>query len=305
MTNTNTTSDRTAYIPSAEDLATVATALSAHLGTEVTVEATPAPIPAPTTGSALVSAVEAFWAALVARHPELPAKVVVVTGSGSVKGGLIRGHWAMGRWTADAERIPELFVSGERIADGPVGVATTVIHEAAHALLQARGDLTGGTSRQGRYHTKGGFAAAAEELGLIAPAKADPVLGFSDCTMAPATEELYAAEIADLGTALGTAHIRSITAEDLMAGAIAIGFIMGGFLVCVPWWLGDDPATLWGTLGGKVTKPRARRTYRRSVVLACECREVRLPAELAGELAEVACSRCGGALAAKAEEVAS
>src|SRR5687767_12591302 len=110
-------------------------------------------------GSELVAAVETFWAAVCERHPELPANVIVVTGSGKVRGGLIRGHWARDRWvgTHEGPRMPEMFVSGERMADGGRGVATTIIHEAAHALLQARGDESGGTSRQGRYHTKAGF----------------------------------------------------------------------------------------------------------------------------------------------------
>lgn len=65
---------------------------------------------------------------------------------------LRRGHWAADRWIAGGEyRTPELFVAGERIADGATAVATTIIHEAVHALLHARGDTTGGTSRQGPY----------------------------------------------------------------------------------------------------------------------------------------------------------
>lgn len=50
------------------------------------------------------------------------------------------------------------------------------------------GDLTGGKSRQGRYHTRKGFAAT-EELGLVAPEVADATLGFSDCTMPDETAE--------------------------------------------------------------------------------------------------------------------
>jgi hypothetical protein len=113
-----------------------------------------------------------------------------------------RGHWSSDRWTAGDERAHEMFVAGERIADGAVGAATTIIHEAAHALLHARGDHTCGTSRQGRYHTRKGFAAVAEEMGLVAPAKAHATLGFSDCTMSDATAEEYATELAELEAAL-------------------------------------------------------------------------------------------------------
>jgi hypothetical protein len=247
-----------------------------------------------TTGSELVAAIETFWAALVARHPELPSQVIVVTGSGRVQGGLIRGHWAADRWQvlADEVRAPELFVSGERIADGGRGVATTIIHEAAHALLIARGDRTGGTSRQGRYHTKSGFAATAIELGLVPPAKADAVLGFSDCTMPDETAEAFAAEIAALDEALG-ARIVMVDLAELIAAAIAVGAILGGLQVIVPWWKVDDVISMWGTLGGGVRRPAPRQTRRPRVVFACECREIKVAADEADDFEGLDCRHCG------------
>jgi hypothetical protein len=252
-----------------------------------------------TTGSELVAAIETFWAAVAERHPELPQRVIAVTGSGKVRGGTVLGHWAKGRWTTEDGRAPELFISGERMSDGGRGVATTVIHEAAHALLQARGDEDGGTSRQGRYHTKGGFGAAAVELGLELPETPDATLGFSDCTMPDITAEQYTAEIKSLDEALG-AHIMMVTLEKLQAWAVVIGLIMGGYQTIIPWWLKSDVAGVWVGLGGGVAMPRAPRVRRPRVVLACGCREIKLPEAEAAELEDLQCVRCDTALERRA-----
>lgn len=249
-----------------------------------------------TTGSELVAAVETFWSAIAARHPELPARVVAITGSGKVRGGLILGHWAAGAWTADTARLPELFVSGENMARGGFYVATTLLHEAAHALLQARGDITGGTSRQGRYHTKSGFGAAAVEMGLTPPATPDATLGFSACTMPDDTAIVYAAEIMLLDAAL-TARIATITTAELCAAAIAVGAILGGLNVIVPWWITDDAATLWGSLGGTIKTPRApRKPARIKVELTCGCRSIKVWDNEAADFIDLSCARCHCAL---------
>ncbi len=252
------------------------------------------PLPTPTTGSAIVAAIEAFWAAIVQRHPELPSEVVVITGSGAVRGGLIRGRWATAQWRTTGGRLPELFVSGERMDDGAEGVAATVLHEAAHALLQARGDDTLGTSRQGRYHN-GRFVAAAEELGLQGPKSPDPILGFSNCTITNETVAEYAAEIVELALALG-ASIEWVTIEKLRSAALAVGWIMGGLVTIVPWWRQDDPVAMWGVLGGGVRAPRATRTRRPRVVLQCGCRIVHVRHDEAADWLDLDCRRCGEAL---------
>jgi hypothetical protein len=210
----------------------------------------------PVMGSDLVAAIESFWSAIVERHPELPAHVIVVTGSGSGKRRMTRGHWARDRWTVGEGRAPELFIAGERIAEGAVLVAQTIIHEAAHGLLLARGDDTAGTSRGGSYHN-GRFVKAATELGLAKPAETDSVIGWSDCPIRPETIEAYRTEIDALAAAL-TGSIGSGT-----AGAV------------------------------KPRAKRAKRTYRKAVTLACECREVKLPADQADELEDIDCHRCG------------
>jgi hypothetical protein len=252
-----------------------------------------------TTGSALVGAIETFWAAVADRHPELPRRIVAVTGSGRVSMGMKLGHWAKGAWTTEGGRAPELFISGECISQGARQVANTIIHEAAHALLLARGDESGGTSRQGRYHTKAGFGAAAVELGLELPEAAHPVLGFSECSMPDRTAELYEAEIEAMGKAL-TAHIMWVTMDTLRAVAVGVGMLLGGGVVLVPWWVkASGLEGIWTGLGGGISEPRAPRVRRPRVVLACGCRELRLPEAEAVDMEDLDCRRCGEALERK------
>lgn len=258
--------------------------------------------PATTTlGSETIAAIEIFWTSLCDAHAELPRNVVFITGMGADKHGLTRGHAAAGRWTTDNGKAHEIFVSGERIADGGFGVATTIIHEAAHLLLLERGDMTMGTSRQYRYHTKSGFAAAAIELGLIAPAKAHPVLGFSDCTMSDETALKYAAEITILNASL-SARIVTVTMAELAALVIALGAIAGGIIGAgiVPWWINGDAAGLWGSLGGSIKAPRKPRTAKVMVELTCGCRSLKVEPAVAEVLADLKCTRCDCSIVAMA-----
>jgi hypothetical protein len=123
----------------------------------------------------MVAALEAAWAAIRARHPDVPAAVILL-GAGSGMGpGLKLGHFAAMRWHQPADqrgdgeqapggdRLPEVFVGGEGIARGPADVLATLLHEAAHALAHVRGIKD--TSRQGRWHN-GRFKALAEEVGI-------------------------------------------------------------------------------------------------------------------------------------------
>jgi hypothetical protein len=104
----------------------------------------------------MVAALEAAWSAIRGRHPELPA-VVVVLGAESIgtAGRLRLGHFAAMRWQPDptgqagdaaAVRLPEVFIGGEGLARGPVGVLGTLLHEAAHALAQGPPTSTPSTS---------------------------------------------------------------------------------------------------------------------------------------------------------------
>jgi len=249
-----------------------------------------------TIGSALAAAIETFWAAVAERHPELPRRVVAITGRGRMLGGIRLGHMSLDKpWQAGEESLAELFVAGETFHRGGRSVAKTILHEAAHLLLLTRGDETGGTSRQGRYHTAKGFGAAAEELGLVMPAKADPTLGFSDCTMPDATAAKYAEAIAALDAAIG-ARIVWTTPEELATAALWVGLCLGGFATIVPWWLDANLEGLWGALGGAIRRPKATRVRRARVVLACDCRSITVGPDDADMMEDLECTRCAAKL---------
>lgn len=161
------------------------------------------PISAP-----MVAALESAWAAIRARHPEVPA-VVMVLGAGSIgnAGGLRLGHFAAMRWAdpdqptteddAAAVRLPEVFVGGEGLARGPADVLGTLLHEAAHALAHVRGIKD--TSRQGRWHNAK-FKALAEELGI--EVTKDTRIGWSPTTIPTSTCDAYSEVVAELGRVL-------------------------------------------------------------------------------------------------------
>lgn len=156
----------------------------------------------------VLGALEALWAAIRDHHPEIPP-VVFVVGAGSSPhhpGQLRRGHWYPERWTpkeGPLERFPEVFVAGERFADGREGVLSTVLHEAAHALAWAR--CIKDTSRQGRYHNER-YLAVAVELGLdVSKGKRH---GWNQTRATYAAVQRYAAELEVLGEALAAFRVR-------------------------------------------------------------------------------------------------
>jgi hypothetical protein len=151
------------------------------------------------TTAGLLTALEAAWAAIRARHPDVPAAVLIV-GSGSpatAKAAMKWGHFAALRWQHGDTQLPEVLVSGEGLKRTPAEVFVTLLHEATHGLANTRGIQD--TSRQGRWHNKK-FATLAAELGLSA-AK-DDKLGYSPCTLTDQASADYAATITTLGTAL-------------------------------------------------------------------------------------------------------
>jgi len=144
----------------------------------------------------LVAALEDAWTAIRAKHPEVPA-VVIVIGSGTSTRQAKNGHYAPTRWQHGDSRLAEVLVSGEGLKR-PVGeVFTTLLHEAAHGLANARGIQD--TSRQGRWHNQR-FADLAKELGLD-PQK-DERIGWSPCALRDETAKAYAGAVKGLSQAL-------------------------------------------------------------------------------------------------------
>lgn len=157
----------------------------------------------------LVDALERVWAGIRRRHRELP-EVVVIIGPGDHGKRRKWGHFAPGRWTrasrtsaaaAATERVHEVLLAGESLERDAADTVGTMVHEAAHALAEARGVKD--TSRRGVYHN-GKYKKIAEELGL--DVAKDPRIGWSLTTMRPATIAAYQAEIEALRVAQADAR---------------------------------------------------------------------------------------------------
>jgi hypothetical protein len=136
----------------------------------------------------VVDALESAWTAIRANHPELPAVVIIVASGSPAKASqpMKWGHFATGRWQHGTNRHPEVMVSGEGLKRPALEVFTTLLHEAAHGLADARGIKD--TSRQGRWHNQK-FAKLAAELGMTT--SKDNKLGFSPCELTEITAARY------------------------------------------------------------------------------------------------------------------
>ncbi|MDQ3569840.1 MAG: hypothetical protein M3396_04300 [Actinomycetota bacterium] len=144
--------------------------------------------------SDLVASCEAAWAAIQARHPQVPDAVIVL-GTGVERGRLVKlGHWWGGQWRVGDEARGEVLLAGEALHLPPEAVVEVLLHEAAHGLNAARGIRD--ASRGGRYHNAA-FKAAAAEVGLR-PRRLDPY-GWARTELTPATAEAYAGVIAGIG----------------------------------------------------------------------------------------------------------
>jgi hypothetical protein len=158
----------------------------------------------------LVGTLEATWAAIVKRHPDVPAAVVIVaSGTEGRKSSEARwGHFAALRWVRGAAQLPEVLVAGEGLTRGAESVLATLLHEAAHGLAHVR--KLKETSRQGRYHNRR-YQVLAEELGLdVAEAG---VFGWSSTTLRDATIKQYRRELRELQGALTLYRRGELTAE--------------------------------------------------------------------------------------------
>lgn len=149
----------------------------------------------------IVTVMNRAWEAIQRNHPEVP-NVMLVTGRRRHKSeGNIRGQHCRETWHVDGHdgRQAEVWVSGERLAEGGVEVMQTLLHEAAHALAGVR-DIKD-TSNKNRYHNLA-FVKLAEELGLEGPSSsAGPALGYSNCAITRKTAEVYDYEIKKLNVA--------------------------------------------------------------------------------------------------------
>ncbi|MET8424511.1 hypothetical protein [Nocardia sp. NPDC004860] len=156
----------------------------------------------------LVSAVERAWAAIRSHHPDVP-EVVLTVGSGSIGSDLTLGHFAPNRWVRGVYELHELFIGGEGLQRGAVGVLGTLLHEAAHGIAATRGIKD--TSRQGRWHNER-FRALGEELGLAL--QRHDKIGWSVTSVPEQTGNLYRDELEELAFALVAYRRREPNGRD-------------------------------------------------------------------------------------------
>jgi hypothetical protein len=221
--------------------------------------------------SQLVGALEAVWAEIRRRHPDVPP-VIVTVGAGSIgarPGTLRLGHYAHARWrpaakTGKTPAVAELFIGGEGLGRDPASVLGTLLHEAAHGAAATRGIKE--TSRAGAYHNKR-YKQLAEELGLTI--ERHPTIGWTTTTVPPATAAAYAEQVEQLRAAI--AHVRESEHHARHTGRAGTPD-------------GDEPGNGENAGGG-----RSAPTYR------CACqppRRLRM-APTVYALADVTCGACG------------
>lgn len=151
---------------------------------------------APDTASTLLRALERTWHTIRDHHPEIP-DVVLIVASGTEGKHARWGHHAPARWRVYEDDRTEIMISGEGLRRTPREVLGTLLHEATHALAQARGIKD--TSRQGRYHNTR-FRDLAGELGIEVAQHGK--LGWSITTVPDSTALIYAAPLRALRKAM-------------------------------------------------------------------------------------------------------
>jgi curved DNA-binding protein CbpA len=151
----------------------------------------PADTPA---ASRVLTVLESIWKVIRYRHPEIPP-VVIIIASGTGGKQAKWGHHAPGRWHHDNAERAEVMISGEGLGRTAREILGTLLHEATHALADARG--ISDTSRQGRYHNRK-FVQLADELGLHVEEDPSGKFGWTITTVPDATAQRYDVELLTL-----------------------------------------------------------------------------------------------------------
>ncbi|MEU3433109.1 hypothetical protein [Streptomyces sp. NPDC006863] len=168
----------------------------------------------------VTAALVAAWNAIRARHPVVPEAVVSMATGGRASA-VELAHFAPRRWHArEGDTVHhEVFVTAESLADGADKVLGYLLHEAAHAANEARGEKDCSASQ---YHNKE-FRKMAQELGLIERENIDPgwkkkygSAGFS--VLSEEARKAYAEQIAALDAAMHATRRPEIYAISTRGG---------------------------------------------------------------------------------------
>ena len=150
----------------------------------------------------LIAALTELWNAIRARHPSVPA-VVLLPAPSPAKRMNVLGHFAPLRWKGrrpNDDRLHEVLVVAEHLDRGAEEVLDTLLHEAAHAANHERGVKDCGKSQ---YHNSA-FRKMAESLGL--EVQQVPNYGYAHTTLPAATAQLYETGLAALREVLISRH---------------------------------------------------------------------------------------------------
>jgi len=97
----------------------------------------------------LLRSIEGLLTALRRRHPDIPETVTLVVPRGRRQ---MLAYFSPGCWSVRGGEVDEIGITAEHLDDGVESVATSVLHEAAHA--RARALSIRDTSRGGRWHNR-------------------------------------------------------------------------------------------------------------------------------------------------------
>ncbi|MEV4438050.1 hypothetical protein AB0K09_03375 [Streptomyces sp. NPDC049577] len=157
----------------------------------------------------VTAALVAGWDAIRARHPQVPDAVISMA-TGGRESRTKSAHFAPHRWRIreGSALHHEVFVTAESLEDGAREVFGALLHEAAHALNNARGKRDCSASQ---YHNKT-FRDAAAELGLIQKADVGDYFkkkyGFAGTAPTDETAAAYDQQIAALDEAIRATRVR-------------------------------------------------------------------------------------------------
>lgn len=108
----------------------------------------------------LLRGVEDLLTAVRRNFPEIPETVTIIVPRGRRR---MLAYFSPGCWRVHGGEVDEIGISAEHLGDGIESVATSVLHEAAHARARALGIRD--ASRGGRWHNRR-FAELAFDMGL-------------------------------------------------------------------------------------------------------------------------------------------
>ena len=147
----------------------------------------------------LIQALANVWAAIRRNHPDVPEVVLLPAPAQHGKLNVL-GHFAPLRWNAKhaaGQLMHEVVVVAEHLDRNAAEIVETLLHEAGHAICEARNVIH--CSATSQYHNRN-FRDAAVELGLDVMQVAN--YGFAFTTLPAATADRYADTINALAAVL-------------------------------------------------------------------------------------------------------